>query len=326
MILLMRPGVEEIARTTGGAHPRWFAAPVFAADGAARFASTFGDLRSTSRTDRRKRGALVFNVGRLESCLSLLSERALPLCSLYQWRPLEAQQPLKRWLYRRVLGRSRVLVTYSRQSEIYLRNLFPGKPVVWLGHFIDTEFFQPANRSDWREPYFLCVGNHKRYEGIIVRIAEETKTPFIRVSSDPKVAGYHSANPSSWVKVHQDVEFTRLRQYYQEAELVLNIVDDSQWPVGITSFCEALSMNCSIVTSGAHSCSGYSFTGGAKPYLTVDSPQDPQRWLAAIQRARAVGRNWSRGHTPRDLALTHCSFDVARETWSKVISLLESGE
>jgi len=326
MILLMNPSAAQVARSTGQGRPLWFAAPLVAADRSACFQAGFTGWRASSLLDLRSRGALVFTVGWLEGFVSLLPEGMAPVCALFQWKPLEHLTLLKKWLYRRVLGRSRVLVTYSRDSEVYLRTLFPNKPIVWLGHFVDTDFFQPTEEKSGSERYFLCVGNHKRYEDVIIRLAAATGTVVIRVSSDPKVAQYHSLHSSPLVKVLQDVQFAQLRQLYQDAEIMLNVVDDKLWPVGITSFCEALAMDTVIITSSGHSCSGYVFDDGTKPYFTVESPEDVECWLAAVHRVYSEGRIWEDGRRPRDMALKFCSFESARATWGYVNTLLCPGK
>jgi glycosyltransferase involved in cell wall biosynthesis len=234
---------------------------------------------------------------------------------------------LKRLVYHRLLLKSRVLVTYSRESEAYLRALFPQKPVVWLGHFTDTEFFRPGHNREPSKRFFLCVGDHKRHEDVIVKVASAAQVPIIRVSADPRVRQYHAVNTSRWVEVRSGISFEELRRLYDQAEAVLNVVDDSLWPVGITTFCEALAMDKVVVTSGHHSCSGYVFDDGTRPYVTVERSRDVDCWLAAIRCAHDGEVRRTKGRNPRDMAVKYCSFEAAVETWKGVIRLLnERGE
>ena len=322
MIVILSPSDEQQAQTTARARPYWFATPIFATDGTSRFHDALAGVWSFLVRYRLREDVLYFNVGPVESFLSLLPAWAYPSCALFQWRPLHQQPMLKRWIYWRVLQRSRVLVTYSRDSVEYLRQHFPAKPIIWLGHFIDTEYFSPKALRSGRDQYFLCVGNHKRNEELLIRIAEATKTPILRVSSEPAVERYHSLHPSPLVRLLRDVSFDSLRELYDAAEIVLNAVDDSEWPVGITSFTEALSMDCLIVTSGGHSCSGYLFDDGSRPYFAVPVAADLDAWLAAISAARCQGRNWARGRGPREMAEQFCSLEAAKATWLEVVRLL----
>lgn len=232
---------------------------------------------------------------------------------------------MKQLLYRRLLLHSRVLATYSRESESYLRAMFPRKPIVWLGHFTDTDFFRPDCRRKSSKKFYLCVGDHKRHEDVIIEVASAARISVIRVSADPHVAQYHAANPSPSVEVRSGITFEQLRQLYDDAEAVLNVVDDSLWPVGITTFCEALAMNKVVVTSGRHSCSGYVFEDGDRPYATVERSRDVDCWVAAIRRTQSSEAAWRSSRSPRDMAVRFCSFESAVEKWRHVIGLLDEG-
>ena len=127
------------------------------------------------------------------------------------------------------------------------------------------------------------------------------------------------------VEVRSGISFQQLRTLYDDADAVLNVVDDSLWPVGITTFCEALAMDKLVITSGGHSCSGYAFEDGSKPYVTVERSRDVDCWLAAIRSAQRSEGCWISGKGPRDMALRLCSFDAAVENWKSVIRLLNGG-
>jgi hypothetical protein len=327
MKILMNPSAGQLARIKSKTVPRWFAAPILQADPTSNFSHSLTHLASNFSPWTVGQSALVFNIGKLEACLAMLPVGRMRICSLYQWVPLEHQRPFKRFIYGRILEKSRVLATYSRISEAYLKNLFPQKPVVWLGHFTDTEFFQPVGIRSSTERFMLAVGDHKRHEDVIIKLAQALRVTIIRVSGDSRVAQYHAAHASPFVKMLQGINFDQLRQFYNDAEMVLNVVDDRLWPVGITTFCEALAMNKLVITSGRHSCSGYSFEDGSRPYITVDSTQDVECWLAAIQQARAIiDSGWKTGRSPRDMAVNFCSFEAATKGWQHIIKLLKNGD
>ena len=168
----------------------------------------------------------------------------------------------------------------------------------------------------------LVVGDHKRHEDVIVKLADALRITIFRVSQDPQVTQYHAANPTPFVRMLNGIDFKQLRQLYHDAELVLNVADDNLWPVGVTTFCEALAMNKVVVTSGRHSCSGYCFEDGSKPYLTVESTRDVARWLDAIEQARSLGSGWKAGRSPRDMAVRFCSLASMKKSWEHIIELL----
>lgn len=321
----MNPSARQMARIKSGAVPRWFAAPVLQADPAAYFSRSLTHLAAQSLHASVGQSALIFHVGKLEACLALLPVNQLPICSLFQWVPLELQSPSKRFIYNRILKKSRVLATYSRLSEAYLKQLFPQKPVVWLGHFTDTEFFQPIASKSSAERFMLAVGDHKRHEAVIVKLAEALRITIVRVSGDSRVTQYHTTHASPFVKMLTAIDFDELRQLYNDADLILNVADDRLWPVGITTFCEALAMNKLVITSSRHSCSGYAFEDGTKPYYTVDATQEVEAWLAAIRQAQSQGAGWETGRNPRDLAIKFCSFESMTKSWEHIHKLLMNG-
>ncbi len=259
--------------------------------------------------------------------LSFLPRSLVEFCSLFQWVPVDVQSSLlKKFIHRRVLRRSRVIATYSRLSEVQLRKDFPRVPVCWIGHFIDTVYFDPLKASEpsVRGDYMLVVGCHKRHEDVIREIASRSGERIVRVSADPATAEYHRQNPCSNVTVLTSVEFSELRNLYHRASIALNVVDDALWPVGITSFCEALAMDRPIVTPAGHSCSGYEFEDGSRPYETVQDSRCVDQWLTAIRKVRQR-RSALPGRSTRDLAVRLCSFDAVAAGWRRVLQVVEQG-
>jgi hypothetical protein len=114
------------------------------------------------------------------------------------------------------------------------------------------------------------------------------------------------------------ISFGEVRQLYQSARLVMNAVDDRYWPVGITTFCEALAMDRPIITSAGHSCSGYQFDDSSRPYWTVQDPFDTEQWVALVREVLALNGQRLLGASPRELALKLCSFNASVNAWSDI--------
>ena len=317
ILILMNLSGDRARRLVAadGSLPRWFGSPVLEAFGACRVSRSPAVVAKHGLSAGRRAAALVFNIGQVEAFLALLPRRACELIALYQWPALEALSPAKRWIYRRLLRRSSVIVTYSRASIDYLEALFPDRPVQWIGHFTDTDFFDPACCPEPPEDFLLCPGDHKRIEPVVAAIAGALQTPVVRFAADPRVADYYDRNPSPWIRCLSRIPHADVRRLYATAAQVINVVDDREWPVGITTFCEALAMNRPTITSGGHSCSGYSFEDGFRPYLTVSDCEDADEWIAAVRRVREAPPQLAAQRSARDLALRLCSLDAMAAGW-----------
>ncbi|MDA8377714.1 MAG: hypothetical protein M0Z50_11800 [Planctomycetia bacterium] len=324
MKILMRPSPGQLERLGGASptHPQWFAAPLIAAAGDnASFCHSLSAILFSGRSVGGAEPALVFNVGRLEAALALIPLR-LRLCSLYQWHPMDQMGAAKRYVYQQLLAKSKVIATYSKITQGELERRFAGKPVRWLGLFTDTDFFDPAKTKVPPGDFLLCPGDHKRIEHVVSHLAHELGIRVVRFSSGPETATYYSQNPNPLVEVLSGIPFSQVRDLYQSARIVLNVADDRFWPVGITTFCEALAMNKVIVTSGGHSCSGYEFQDGTKPYFTVRDCYDRDEWLRATKSALGQAIPWQGDNSPRRLAEQLCSFESTMVVWGAILDLL----
>lgn len=327
MHIFLSPGQFERSRLVrSDFSPRWFAAPIMKADQKIRFGSRLSDAIQSVRAGEQR--FLVFNVSRTEYIFSQLAPSRLNVISLHQWAPKNGTIDIKHKLRGHVLRRSKLVVTYSRQSYRELSCHFPANRLRWIGHFVDTQFFDPGLQSRDEErfalpahPYLLAVGDHKRLESMLVQISRRLDLPLVRVTSDPKVVAWYQETRPKGVEVQHRISFTRLRELYREASLVLNAVDDTGWPVGITSFCESLAMGAPIVTSGNHSCSGYSDDLDQVPFGTVVDIYSEEAWLTAC-------RFWleNRAHSVcmRAIAERLCSYESMSQQWSDILGISQS--
>lgn len=302
--------------------PLWFAAPIARASKYFLINRSFVSYYSSALFGGRAGEFLIFNISYKELVLRCFPGFGVNWIALHQWRPDEMLGYWRALAKRLIISRSKLILTYSRVDEVSLREIYPKKNVRWIGHFVDTEFFSPLISSGCVEKYILCVGDHLRLEAIIGFLADQLNINVVRVTRDRKVEALHAEIGSKRVCIRNNVSFSELRDLYANTELVLNAVDDRYWPVGITSFCEALSMNKKIVTSGNHSCSGYSSLAGKTPYLKVNNIFDKEEWLLSCQQA-LYGVELC-DESPRDIAIRLSSLQSMTKQWYEAIDALHA--
>ena len=328
MKILLDPRPEQIARLSPppGTLPRWFAAPIAAAVDKLEIGRNPRDVLFCLIGKKAASSALVFNVDLLEAVVSALPFRKTALISLHQWWPPELLPTWKHAIYQNVLRNSRIILSYSAADTGSLRRRFPGADVRWIGHFVDTDFFTPSNASSTNDRYILCPGDHRRLEHVVVAVAEEVGVKVVRFSTDPQVLDYHRTHPSRFVECCANISFAEVLDLYRHSVLVLNAVDDRHWPVGITTFCEALATDRPVITSAGHSCSGYTFEDGSRPYITVDDLFNASAWIEKVREALNSPFLWPEGRSPRDLALSICSYETMVAAWRIIIRDAEAQE
>ena len=325
MIVLLNPSKSQQERLAADSSeiPLWFGAPLLSSVPGAVFERSFFRLLWYGFRWWRPVNILVFTVGKLEAFLAMANLPGIRLFALYQWRPVEQMPLFKRSIYCRLLSKSVLLLNYSQSDSKRLKLIYSKTQNRWIGHFVDTKFFDPACCivQPTPDPFLLCPGDHLRLEAVVQRIAECLQIKVIRFTTSPDVIDFHLRNPSRYIKCIGNISFLEVRQLYASAACIVNAVDDRHWPVGITTFCEALSMNCRIVTSGGHSCSGYHFDDCHRPYTVVEEIFDVEAWVAAISSALKDSPPSVGNRSPRDLALQLCAFDVMAESWNRVSKL-----
>lgn len=322
-IVLLRPKPEYRLRMDPASPlPKWFAYPIARSGYRVHLSRSLAEIRKIVGAPHAFRPlVLVFNVSLLEWFITLVLRRRCRIISLYQWRAFEHIAPLKRFICRTVLSASEQLLVYSKLAETSLRDRFPNKPVRWMGLYTDTAFFrpQPETQSLPLPARFLLVpGNHKRDERLVCDIAERLQIPIIRFSSSPLVFREYDARACRYVTLLKNLPFHQVRELYQRAAVVLNVVDDSQWPVGITTFSEGLAMNATIITPSGHSASGYQFEDGTRPYYNVVDFRSVSEWCDAARHALKFGHTFFVNRSPRALAERLCSLEAVVATWSSL--------
>lgn len=294
--------------------PMWFAAPLASAFGHVEFGRSVKDVLLSLGAGERN--FLIFNVGLPEVIFSMRPRTTGRVISLYQWRPKALSNPLSHLARQVVLRRSDRILTYSQKSAHDLRIEFGDRKVKWIPHFVDTDYFSPSeNQND--QGYLICVGDHLRLENIVERIQRDFQIRVIRVTNDERVKKYYHERENSGVDLRFRIPFSDLRRLYQEAKLVINPVDDRYWPVGITTFCEAIAMARPIVTSGNHSCSGYLEYLDPATNKTVTDPFDEEAWLSTV--GAALNDPLPSNDSGRRVSEMLCSREAMAEAWASVL-------
>ena len=321
MRVLLSPSRNQIVRLncTSGDLPRWFAAPILSADPDLTISRSLSDCVKAGLCGKPFSLALIFHVGKLEAFLTVLPKQKMNVVSLHQWWPPELLSSAKRLIYQRILHDSRIILTYSYDDLLQLRERFPSSDVRWIGHYVDTSFFTPGTYEEKHGEFILCPGDHRRLENVVIAVAEALKIRVLRFTTDPNVLRYHREHNSEYVECLGNIPFSEVLNLYRSAKFVLNAVDDRYWPAGITTFCEALSVNQSILTSGGHSCSGYQLAG-ITPYHKIEDIADVSSWITGARNILEIGSHCRFGNQPRNLALNYCSIQKMTSTWRNIIS------
>jgi len=324
MFIFMSPSGGQMQRMEAACQigPKWFAYPIVQAGFDVHFRVPGQNYRSQLRhlikDSSGPISVLVFTTGIEETLMALEYYKQVRICSLFQWIPLHRLPFHKRACYKAVLNASSVIAVYSTIAEEYVKSLYPDKPVIQIGLFGDTDFFTPSNGRTRSDNFVLCPGGNLRNENLLIKIAKRLYLPIIRFSNDPECRRYYEEHANHPIQFLYDVSYERMRLLYQQAACVLNVVDDSHIPAGIYAFCQALSMNCNIITPHGHSSGGYQFSDGTKPYYILKNMDDVDEWVNLVQRVLQRPRVWAPGKSPRDLARIFCSLDKSVQDWARI--------
>jgi hypothetical protein len=325
LLALMCPNREQLHRTFANdvSQPKAFAWPIIQAGFDVRFLS--GDARIIRRVasfvhQEEIPCLLIFTLSLREFIAAMMFRRRLRICSLFQWIPMEMVPAHKRICYRLVLANSRVIAVYNSIAEDYIRQRFPRATVVRIGLFVDSDYFKPdaGRKAEGDSGFLLCPGSHRRDEGLAIQIARETGMRLVRFSQDASAQRYYGEHKPAMARLESNVSFERTRDLYARAAAVINVVDDSQIPAGLTCCCEALAMNFPVITPAGHSSAGYEFADGYKPYVQIANPADCSAWTGAVRSVLSQRGNWPPGRSPRDLALQMCSAERSIRDWRRI--------
>jgi glycosyltransferase involved in cell wall biosynthesis len=309
--ILASPDKSKRFNHSGLDVPKWFSLPLEQLC-KTYFTETLPKIRNVSG----KKGFLIFNISWREVFVALLYGRWCPICSLFQWVPLEKLSWIKYFCYRIVLKHSKVIVTYNQIAYDYIKKHYPKKKVFFLKLWVDTDFFKPCDSHTSVGRFLLCPGSHRRNEAMVCKLAKSLGIPIVRFSQDSEAISYYKKNPCDLVDFRYNISYEEMRQLYNDASAVLNIVDDRQIPAGLTCFVESLAMDCTVITPSGHSSAGYQFNNGKKPYYTVSESAGFEEWKQVIETA--LEKPITNG-LARQYAEQYASLEAARKLWHEVL-------
>ena len=324
IVLLELTSEQHLRMNENATEPKWFGFPISKTNYNIYFTRDWWQIFRFI-TKNKTSGFLVFNVDFLEVLICLMSY-LLPgrvrICILYQWVPLEKLSALKRIAYKLVINSSKIILCYSSITIEYLKRIWGKKNYFWIGLFTDTDFFKPSVKSESINKYFICPGNHLRDEELVLKIVRETGVRIIRYLNDLAVKKFYSENKSKHIEFKNNLSFQEVRSLYNDSLGVLNVVDDSDIPAGITTFCEGLSMNKIVITPSGHSSSGYIFDTGEIPFIKITNSKSLVEWIQAIESVLNKNFQIIETRTPRALAENLVSFKVVNRKWSEILNIV----
>lgn len=170
--------------------------------------------------------------------------------------------PKKRLLFRTLgAGRrmDRVLVHSNRQREVAIRELAMDPDRVFvLPYAVDTDFWEPGAGERPARPTVASAGiEHRDYRTLVDAV--DGLDARLQVSAGSTHSPQSKAlMPECWPE-HAEVGFAQpaeLRHRYAEATVVAVPVIETEFPAGITTLLEAMSMGKPVVVSATRGMSG----------------------------------------------------------------------
>jgi glycosyltransferase involved in cell wall biosynthesis len=197
-----------------------------------------------------------------------------------------------------VIPRVDKVVVYGNVQVDYLQREYgPSVKATFLHQKADASFFRPAELSSAAPaPYIFSIGlDESRDFETLSRAARLCRDELgmthrfvlqtTRAVAEPGVLDIHSGA----------VTYPRLRQFYQEASVVVLPLHDRLHAGGITTLLEAMATGCAVVVSGSRGIMDYVIDGET---ARVVAPGDAEGMGHAIadlaanpQEARRLGAN-----------------------------------
>lgn len=255
----------------------------------------------------------------------LLYRNSLPFVIYYQnkW-PDQFSYPkrIATWF---ALKSSRLILLQDKIGIEQFSSILGDSKIVFFPWYVDDSFFDPSlcSKNDVStEPLLFVPGDRNRLDSVVLEIAQRTNLKILRVSRHISADVIQQFNEYPNIEVRHFIPWHELRHFYNISSVVLNVVDDRDTSAGMTTFLESLAMNASVITPSGHSCAGYQFDNGFRPYSTIADPYDANEWIDAIQKILTKPKLWHSGYTPRDLFMSFSSTQSCTNRWIKIFNLV----
>ncbi|HEY5958269.1 MAG TPA: glycosyltransferase family 4 protein [Polyangiaceae bacterium] len=187
---------------------------------------------------------------------------------------------------------------------------------------VDERFYRPISTQD--EGYVIAVGQEQRDYVTLVRALQDTDIRIVIIASSPWATRKVVPEGGDKTTVLSNVTFTRLRDLYAAARLVVVPVNDVDYAAGVNALLEGMAMARPIVCSDTLGLRGYAENGvtadlvrpgdaGAMRDAVMRLWNDPSRRssLACAGRA-AVEATMTFDHYVDNLARIAREVEVAR--------------
>ncbi len=272
-----------------------------------------------ARASGRKVLLFIYSLRPYDLLVASLYARRVPIVIYYQNIPPEHMPLPKRLCMRYALGHARLILLQDTIKLHDFRTRGAGHRARFFPWVVDDTFFCPTFAGPRTNTLFI-PGDRGRLDDLVLALAARTGRRIIRVSRyfpEPILAAYRAC-PN--IELHYYARWEDLLRFYQETAMVLNMTDDSDTSAGMTTFLEGLAMNALVLTPDGHSCAGYHFPDGTRPYLLVHQPRRLESWLEAIAAADRHPRTWPAGRAPRDLVLQLAGTTAAVRQWREMFT------
>lgn len=318
--------ISRIERKSDLSEPLWFGAQFHAAFNSAIFTRNIFYIIKFLLSARHKT-IVVFNISLCElfvASMKLIGLSKTGFVSIYQWRRFENLSVLKRLVYKLVLKSSDFICVYSVAQRNYLISNGYVRVRV-LPHYTDSEYFSISENISEKKDYILMVGDHRRNEDLANQIALKFNKKLIRVTRDLQVSNIQEKYSNTDLRIN--ISFDELKTLYASAALVINPVYDDEWPVGITTFTEALVMGARIVAN--HGCSSdhlksiYPENSNSLGVWLVDD-HSLDNWVIAVERALADNTDYSIIRDRRKEIIEFLSIKNCANGWINIIGEMRS--
>jgi glycosyltransferase involved in cell wall biosynthesis len=240
---------------------------------------------------------------------------------------LSDDYPRRRAVQDRVLPQADLVIVFGEAQESVIRARYGDHVhVERLPHRVDCDFFRPAAPPDTGSRVIFSIGNDQSRD--FDTLAAAVPVVHDAIGRDWKFV-VHTARPVQAIPgltvERNHVPFTRLRELYQTAALVVIPLRDMMHPGGINSLLEAMACGSTVVTSSSRGVADYVIDGttavvaraGCHKAL-AQAVSDTLQW--PVERRRAMGAR------AREFLLENCAnpvyaralagyFRTARSRW-----------
>lgn len=253
-------------------------------------------------TGRLRDSSVIFSDGEHLGIPVALAKLALRMDTPHVMLGHHLTTTLKRRLLRvlsRQGGINRVAVHSTSQLETARAIGWPASELALIPYGIDTAFWSPVASDE--EPMILSPGREHRDHRTLAEACRDIPVRVFLTGSSAHSPRARRRRPSEWTGTIEQaaVEYVELRRLYATASLVVIPLLPADFPAGVTTLLEAMSMGKAIVATATAGLDDYVRDGDTVRLVPPGRPDalrdaikdllgDPAQRRALGQRARQV--------------------------------------